>query len=76
MSNSKIKGPYPPWSRTISLPEMTKEAGIDFDEFIACIKDDQTIEEMSQKFEVSEPTIKQLQEHFFRYGISSVMGGD
>lgn len=76
MSNSNHKGSYPPWSRTVSLPEMTKEAGINFDEFIACIKDDLSIKEMSEKFGVSEPTITQLKEHFIHYGISSVIGGD
>lgn len=68
--------PYPPWSRTVSLVEMTAEAGIDFDEFIACIKDDVSVEEMSQKFAVSPKTINILKEHFIHYGISSVIGGD
>ena len=55
---------------------MTAEAGIDFDEFIACIKDDVSVEEMSQKFAVSPKTINILKEHFIHYGISSVIGGD
>lgn len=76
MSDHENKGSYPPWSRTVSLTEMTKEAGVDFDEFIACIKDDFSIDEMAQKFEVSESTINILKEHFIHYGISSVIGGD
>ncbi|NLJ72955.1 MAG: helix-turn-helix domain-containing protein [Syntrophomonadaceae bacterium] len=76
MSKSNHEKIYPPWSRTESLPEMTAEAGVDFDDFIAAIKNDLSIEEMSEKFEVSQPTISQLKEHFYRYGISSVIGGD
>ncbi|HZK42771.1 MAG TPA: helix-turn-helix domain-containing protein [Syntrophomonadaceae bacterium] len=76
MREFENKGSHPPWSRTVSLAEMTKEVGIDFDDFIASIKDDVTIEEMSRKYDVSEPTINQLREHFFHYGISSVIGGD
>lgn len=68
--------PYPPWSRTVSLAEMTEEAGIDFDAFIACIKEDMSVEDMAQKFEVSENTIEILKDHFYHYGISSVIGGD
>ncbi len=67
---------FPPWSRTESLNEMTAEAGIDFDEFIACLKDDITTREMAERFAVSEKTIHLLKEHFIHYGISSVMGGD
>lgn len=67
---------FPPWSRTESLNEMTAEAGIDFDEFIACLKDDISIPKMAQHFDVSEKTIHLLKEHFIHYGISSVMGGD
>lgn len=76
MSNFEHKGSFPPWSRTVSLPEMTEEVGIDFDEFIEAIKNDLSIEEMASKFGKGETTIKQLREHFFHYGISSVMGGD
>ncbi|HZJ84432.1 MAG TPA: helix-turn-helix domain-containing protein [Syntrophomonadaceae bacterium] len=76
MSNFEHKGSFPPWSRIVSLSEMTREAGIDFDEFIEAIKNDLSVEEMSRKFEISTTTIKQLREHFFHYGISSVMGGD
>ncbi len=75
-NNSKGGGSFPPWSRTVSLPEMTSELGIDFDEFIDAIKNDLSITEMSDKFAVSEATLEQLREHFFHYGISSVMGGD
>lgn len=68
--------PYAPWSRIPSLVEMTQEAGVDFDEFIACIKDDMSVEEMAEKFQVSKSTINILKEHFMHYGISSVIGGD
>lgn len=71
-----LSGSFPPWSRIPSLAEMTWEAGIDFDCFIECIKEGRSIEQMAEQFKVSPVTIEALQDHFFRYGISSVMGGD
>ena len=69
-------GRWPPWSRTQALNEMTEEAGIDFDQFIESIKNQNSIAEMSEQFQVSEKTIESLQDHFFHYGIGSVQGGD
>ncbi len=66
----------PPWSAGESLPEMTAAAGIDYDEFIACMREDMRPDELVQRFQVSEATIKCLQEHFITHGISSVVGGD
>lgn len=74
--DSKIQGSFPPWSRIPSLAEMTSEAGINFDCFIKSIKEGQTSEQMAEQFQVSRNTIESLQDHFFRYGISSVIGGD
>ncbi len=69
-------GRWPPWSRIQTLNEMTEEAGVDFDEFIESIKNQASISEMAEQFQVSEGTIEKLQDHFFRYGIGSVQGGD
>jgi hypothetical protein len=69
-------GRWPPWSRMQSLNEMTEEAGIDFDQFIESIKNQASIAQMSEQFQVSEKTIESLQDHFFHYGIGSVQGGD
>ncbi|MEN6462962.1 MAG: helix-turn-helix domain-containing protein [Syntrophomonas sp.] len=76
VDDKRIKGSFPPWSRIPSLAEMTSEAGINFDCFVQCIKEDLSIEQMADKFKVSHTTIESLQDHFLRYGISSVMGGD
>jgi selenophosphate synthase len=79
MNHDKIKtnpGSIPPWSRIPSLQEMTEEAGIDFEVFIESIENNSTSKEMAEKFKVSESTITVLKEHFYKYGISSVMGGD
>jgi len=70
------KGSFPPWSRTPSLEEMSREAGIDFDELIAAFKQDLSIATMAQRFEVSEATVASLWEYFQHYGVASVMGGD
>lgn len=66
----------PPWSAGVSLPEMTAEAGVDYDEFVECMRSDHTIEELAQRFQVSPATIQCLQDHFITRGISSVVGGD
>lgn len=66
----------PPWSRIESLSEICAEAGVDFDEFIEGVKNDQEIETMAEQFGVQVGTIEALQEHFFRYGIGSIIGGD
>lgn len=75
-SNDEGKGRFPPWSRTVSLPEMTRDAGIDYDQFIESLKNKMSTAEMAAKFKVSEATIMALEEHFWHFGISSVMGGD
>ncbi|MGI5880711.1 MAG: helix-turn-helix domain-containing protein [Syntrophomonadaceae bacterium] len=77
MSDDNLgKGSYPPWSRIPSLVEMTADAGIDFDAFIAAIEENRSLESMATEFGISVKTAEHLQEHFFHYGISSVIGGD
>lgn len=66
----------PPWSLRPSLNEKAIEAGVDFDEFIALIKEGKEIEEISQTLQSSPKVIASLYEHFLNYGISSVQGGD
>lgn len=66
----------PPWSLTESLPEMTAQAGIDFDEFVQWMAKNHEISELTEHFQVSAATINCLREQFMRYGISSVVGGD
>lgn len=70
------QGSFPPWSRIPSLKEMTEEAGIDFDQFILLIQLGYTTGQIAQNLQISENTAMSLKEHFFKYGISSVMGGD
>lgn len=70
------KGRFPPWSRIPSLEEMSREAGIDFDELITAFKQDLNVSAMAQRFKVSEETVVSLLEHFQHYGVASVIGGD
>lgn len=70
------KGSYPPWSRIPSFIEMTAEIGVDHDLFIHLIEKGETIEAIANQMEISEKTVESLYEHFMRYGISSVIGGD
>ncbi|MEN6326997.1 MAG: helix-turn-helix domain-containing protein [Syntrophomonas sp.] len=74
--NVESQGSYPPWSRTVSLNEMTAEAGIDFDQFVSCIEQGLSNQQMAERFGLSEAGIGSLTEHFFQYGIGSVIGGD
>ena len=76
MADNYGKGSYPPWSRIQGLDEMCEEAGVDFDSFIEDLKIGSNLKDMAVKYKVSLDTISQLKEHFFKYGISSVMGGD
>jgi hypothetical protein len=75
-SNDDGKGSFPPWSRVPSFEEMAAEAGIDGAEFLYSLRDGLDIEELADKYKVSSPTIQSLYDHFMRYGVSSVMGGD
>jgi hypothetical protein len=70
------QGSFPPWSRIPSLKEMTAEAGVDFDQFILLLQLGYTTGQIAQNLQISENTVMSLKEHFFKYGISSVIGGD
>lgn len=74
--NNDVGGSFPPWSRVPGLTEMCADAGVDFDRFIEDIKNDTSLNDMAAKYGVSIDTISLLQEHFMKYGLSSVMGGD
>ena len=76
MTNDNGKGSFPPWSRIPGFNEMCEETGIDFDSFIEDIKNGSGLEDMAVKYGVSMETISLLQEHFIKYGLSSVIGGD
>lgn len=69
-------GRFPPWSRVPSIVEMTAEAGIDYDQFTACLKQGLSEADMAVRFGVREETISSLADHFWHYGVGSVMGGD
>lgn len=70
------KGSYPPWSSGDSLNEICSDAGIDFDQFICSIELGLSNREMAERFQLSEAGILSLKEHFYQYGIGSVIGGD
>lgn len=70
------QGGWPPWSRIPSLKEMAEEIGIDYEVLIEDIKNDVDSALMARSYGITEETVENLKEHFYRYGISSVMGGD
>lgn len=72
----KAGSPGPPWSWQPSLRQMAEEAGVDFDVFIAGIKNDFSDEEIAAKAGVGPEVIACLREHFQKFGIDSVMGQD
>jgi len=59
-----------------SLKEMAQEVEVDFDRLIDAIADDLSPQEMAQRFEISEELAGNFKEHFYKYGVHSVMGGD
>lgn len=67
---------FPPWSRIPSLEEMSREAGIDFDQLLEAFKEDLSVAAIAQRFAVDEETAACLRDHFQHYGVASVMGGD
>jgi len=76
MADNHDKGSWAPWSRIQGLDEMCAEAGVDFDSFINDLKANTRVDEMAAKYNVSVDTMSLLQEHFIKYGLSSVIGGD
>lgn len=76
MADNYGKGSFAPWSRIQGLDEMCAEAGVDFDSFIDDLKANVGVDEMAVKHNVSVNTMSLLQEHFIKYGLSSVIGGD
>lgn len=65
-----------PWSTEPSLKFKTEEVGIDFNDFIAGLKDGKSDIEMAGEFNVTEKLIYHLRDHFMRYGLGHVMGQD
>ncbi|NLB18168.1 MAG: helix-turn-helix domain-containing protein [Syntrophomonadaceae bacterium] len=59
-----------------SMREMATELGIDYDELIESFSEDRTPQEMATKFDISNEMAANLKEHYYKFGISSVMGGD
>jgi len=55
---------------------MSAAAGVDFDQLLAGIKQGESTGALAAKFGISEETMADLVNHFWHYGISSVIGGD
>jgi DNA-directed RNA polymerase specialized sigma subunit len=70
------QGSFPPWSRIPSLKEMAEELEIDHDALIQSFARDKSDQELAEQFDISSETAASLREHFMKYGIGSVMGGD
>ncbi len=71
-----INGSFPPWSRIPSLSEMADEAGVDTVEFLNSIQLGMEVTDLAEKFRISQSTAECLYEHFYRYGVNTIMGGD
>lgn len=70
------KGRWPPWSRMPSLKEMAEEVEVDFDDLVQAIGENLSPQQLAARFEISQELAGDFKEHFYKYGISSVMGGD
>ncbi len=75
-TDQENQGSFPPWTRLPSLEEMAGVAGINGAEFIQEIQGGCDIETLAEMFQVSPETIECLYDHFMKYGVGSVMGGD
>ena len=49
---------------------------IDFDDLVEAIEEDLNPEQIAARLLISEELAVNLKDHFYKYGISSVMGGD
>lgn len=74
--SDKVPGSFPPWSRLPSLQDMCLKAEVGHDRLIAAIEEGLTVEEAARRLNAEIETIACLYEHFHRYGLGSVMGGD
>jgi len=75
-NNQKNGGSFPPWSRVTSLQELANDAGIDFEEFIACLDKGYSTSDIAKKFSISESAAESLEQYFYHYGVGSIIGGD
>lgn len=71
-----VPGSFPPWSRIQSLQDMCLKAGVGQDRLIAAIEAGLSVEEAAQQLGAKDETVACLYEHFNKYGLGSVMGGD
>ncbi|MGI6548825.1 MAG: helix-turn-helix domain-containing protein [Syntrophomonadales bacterium] len=58
------------------MKEMAEEVRIDFDDLVEAIGEDLSPQQIAARFQISEELAGDLKDHFYKYGISSVMGGD
>ena len=65
-----------PWSSEPSLQEMAREAGVDADRFIECLKEDKSDAEIAEELNVSEKLVYHLRDHFYTHGVDSIVGQD
>lgn len=70
------KGRFAPWSLRPSLKEIAEELEIDHDALIDCFANNLSDQEIADQFGISPGVAGSLREHFMRYGIGSIMGGD
>jgi hypothetical protein len=65
-----------PWRLEPSLKQKTREVDIDFDMFIAGIAAKRSDAEIAADFGVPVKIITHLRQHFFQFGIHSIVGQD
>lgn len=59
-----------------SLKEMAEEVEVNFDDLVGAIDEDLSPQQIAARFKISEELAGDFKDHFFKYGIGSVMGGD
>jgi hypothetical protein len=73
--NETSHGASPPWSRQDSLRKMAEDAGADFDRLIAGLAAGWDETALSQGLGIGPAAAAALKDHFYQYGVNSIMEG-
>ncbi len=67
---------HAPWSTDASLKDKTFEAGVDYNQFIAKLREQASDSDMAKYFDVKEETVANLRWQFEQFGVNSIQGRD
>ncbi len=65
-----------PWSRQPSLQSLSQDLGVDYEQLLAGLQENQTDSQLAAKLQCSVLAVQNLREYFEHYGLDSVEGQD